>query len=58
MIDLNDAQLNEHGKLVSLLTNTTFKDKIEKEKDHQGYGCPGLKDAKYIHILGFHLNIT
>ena len=58
MIDLNDAQLNKHGQLVYLLTNKTFKDEIEQEKDDQGYGCPGLKDAKYIYKLSFHLNIN
>ena len=51
MIDLNDPQLDQHGKIVPLLTNTTFKDQIEK-------GCPGLKDAKYIFTLYFSLNIT
>ena len=51
MIDLNDPQLDQHGNIVPLLTNTTFKDQIEK-------GCPGLKDAKYIHLLFFRLNMT
>ncbi len=41
-----------------MLTNKRFKDQIEKEKDLQGYGCPGLKNAKYIYLLGFELNIT
>ena len=47
MIDLNDPQLDEHGQHVPLLTNQTFKGQIEK--DGKGYGCPGLKDAKYIY---------
>ena len=51
MIDLNDPQLDQHGKIVPLLTNTTFKNHIEK-------GCPGLKDAKYIHELYFRLNMS
>ncbi len=42
MIDLNDPQLDQHGKNVPLLTNITFKDQIEEE-------CPRLKDAKYIY---------
>ena len=58
MIDLNDAQLNKHGQLVYLLTDKTFKDEIEQEKDDQGYGCPGLKDAKYIYALSFNLYMT
>ncbi len=48
MIDMNDHQLDKNGKNVTLLTNDTFKDQIQREKDDQGYGCPGLKDAKYI----------
>ena len=48
MIDLNDPQLDEHGQHVSLFTNQTFKEQIEKYDD-QGFGCPGLKDARYIY---------
>ena len=44
MIDLNDPQLDEHGKIIPLLTNQTFKHQIEKE-------CPGLKDANNIYEL-------
>ncbi len=55
MIDLNDHQLDEHGKQVSLLTNKKFKDRIEKK--HFTIGCPGLKNAKYIIRLEFYLNI-
>ena len=51
MIDLNDPQLDQHGKIVPLLTNITFKDHIEK-------GCPGLKESKYIYVLPFNLNMT
>ena len=51
MIDLNDPQLDQHGKIVPLLTNITFKDQIEKR-------CPGLKDAKYIYVLAFNLNMA
>ncbi len=51
MIDLNDPQLDQHGKIVPLLTNITFKNQIEK-------GCPSLKDAKYIYALFFRLNMT
>jgi hypothetical protein len=42
MIDFNDPQLDQHGKIVPLLTNITFKNHIEK-------GCQDLKDAKYIY---------
>ncbi len=51
MIDLNDPQLDQHGNIVPLLTNTTFKHQIEEE-------CPDLKDAKYIYELYFRLNMT
>ena len=57
MIDLNDPQLDQHGQRFPLLNNTTFKDQIEKEKDDKGFGCPGLKEAKYIYGLNFTLNI-
>ena len=33
MIDLNDSQLDEHGQIVPLLTNQTFKEQIEKYDD-------------------------
>ena len=51
MIDLNDPQLNQHGEPAFLLTNKTFKDQIETGS------CSSLKDAKYIHLLNFTLNI-
>ena len=35
-----------------------LQDQIEKEKNHQGYGCPGLENAKYIYRLEFNLNIS
>ena len=40
-----------------MLTNKRFKDQIEKEKDLQGYGCQGLKNAKYINALIFNFNL-
>ena len=46
MIDLNDHQLDQYGNNFPLLTNTTFKDHIEK--DCRGYGS-SLRDAKYIY---------
>ncbi len=51
MIDFNDPQLDQHGNIVPLLTNTTFKDQIETR-------CPDLKDAKYIIDLYFRLDIA
>ncbi len=50
MIDLNDPQLDEHGKNVPLLTNTTFKDHIEKDCIPED-GNSSLKDARYIYKL-------
>ena len=55
MIDLNDGQI-KNGQLEKLLTNITFKNEIEK--GDQKYGCPGLKNAKYIYLLKFSLNMT
>ena len=51
MIDLNDGQIDESGKLVSLLKNATFKKDIETN-------CTGLKHAKYITALFFNFNIA
>ncbi len=56
MIDLNDPQLDEHGKNAYLLTNQTFKHQIET--DCRGDGNSSLKDAKYIYRLEFGLNIA
>ena len=56
MIDLNDPQLNKDGKLVPLLTNQTFKDRIEEYC--RGIGNSSLKYAKYIYELDFYLDHT
>ena len=45
MIDKNDPQLDEHGRLVPLLTNKTFKHQIEKDCEPLD-GNSSLKDAK------------
>ncbi len=45
MIDLNDPQLDQHGNLVPLLTNKTFKHQIEKDCEPLD-GNSSLKDAK------------
>jgi hypothetical protein len=34
-----------------LLSNTTFKEEIQKEGVDKRYGCPGLENAKYIYKL-------
>ena len=57
MIDLNDPQLDQHGKLVPLLTNQTIKDQIEKDCI-QVDGNSSLKDAKYIYALNFIFNFA
>ena len=57
MIDLNDPQLDDHGKHVHLLTNTTFKHQIEEDCIPSD-GNSRLKDAKYIKGFFFTLNIT
>jgi hypothetical protein len=57
MIDLNDPQLDKNGQLVPLLTNQTFKDRIE-EYCRTIFGNSSLKDANYIHQLDFSLNLA
>ena len=57
MIDLNDPQLDEHGKNVPLLTDQTIKDKIEKDCI-QVDGNSSLKDAKYIITLHLIFDIA